>query len=260
MKHKNSLLLSTILFIAVIAMTGCSSSSNGDAGFFTRFIVHPFGSAIHFFGELFGGNYGLAIILITFIIRLALMPLMLRQYKNQLAMKSKMDSLKPELDALQKKIKAEKDPAKQKELQSQTFALYQKYGVNPLNMGCLPVLIQMPILTGFYYAIRSSSEIASHKFLWFSLGSPNMIITLIAGLIYYLQFKVSQSSMPAQQQEQMKYMGLLSPIMIVMFSLKSPAALPLYWTVGGAFLILQTLISRRLYQIPKAEAKVSLQK
>ncbi|WP_059170742.1 membrane protein insertase YidC [Bacillus sp. FJAT-27445] len=260
MKRKNSLLLSSILFIAVMAMTGCSSASNGDSGFFTRFFVHPFGSAIHFLGELFGGNYGLAIILITFIIRLVLMPLMLGQYKKQMIMKGKMDTLKPDLDELQKKIKAEKDPGKKKELQSQTFALYQKHGVNPLNMGCLPILIQMPILTGFYYAIRNSAEIASHTFLWFNLGSPNIGITLIAGLIYYLQFKVSQSSMPAQQQEQMKFMGLLSPIMIVMFSLKAPAALPLYWTVGGAFLILQTLISRRLYQAPKAEVKVSLQK
>ncbi|WP_409270317.1 membrane protein insertase YidC [Neobacillus sp. SCS-31] len=260
MKRKNSLLLSTLLLIAVIALTGCSSTSNGETGFFTTYFVHPFGAAIHYFGELFGGNYGLAIILITFIIRVALMPLMLRQYKNQIAMKEKMDSLKPELDELQKKIKAEKDPAKQKELQSQTFSLYQKHGVNPLNMGCLPILIQMPILTGFYYAIRSSAEIASHSFLWFSLGSPDIGITLVAGLIYYLQFKVSQSSMPAQQQEQMKFMGLLSPIMIIMFSLNAPAALPLYWTVGGMFLIVQTLISRRLYQTPKAEAKISLQK
>jgi YidC/Oxa1 family membrane protein insertase len=57
--------------------------------------------------------------------------------------------------------------------------------------------------------------------------------------------------MPTQQQEQMKYMGLLSPLMMVMFSFKAPAALPLYWAVGGIFLIVQTLISRKLYQIKK---------
>ena len=106
----------------------------------------------------------------------------------------------------------------------------------------------MPILTGFYYAIRGSEEIASHRFLWFSLGDPNIIITVIAGVIYYFQFKVSQSSMPAAQQQQMKFMGLLSPLMIVMFSFNSPAALPLYWAVGGTFLILQTWLSRKLYK------------
>jgi len=253
---KNIFLITGIILSLVFTLTGCSGA-NGDKGFFSTFFVDPFSKAIHYLGEFFGGNYGLAIILVTLVIRLALMPLMLKQYKNQLVMKSKMDGLKPEMDDLQKRIKAEKDPAKQKELQSQMFSLYQKHGVNPLNMGCLPILIQMPILTGFYYAIRSSAEIASHNFLWFSLGSPNIGITLIAGAVYYLQFKVSQSSMPAQQQQQMKYMGLLSPIMIVMFSLKAPAALPLYWTIGGTFLILQTLISRRLYQSDKAAESVA---
>lgn len=254
--NKNLFIITGILLSLVFTLTGCSGS-NGDKGIFNTFFVEPFSTAIHYLGEFFGGNFGLAIILITLVIRLVLMPLMLKQYKNQLVMKSKMDGLKPEMDDLQKRIKAEKDPAKQKELQSQMFALYQKHGVNPLNMGCLPILIQMPILTGFYYAIRSSTEIASHSFLWFSLGSPDIGITLVAGLIYFLQFKVSQSSMPAQQQQQMKYMGLLSPIMIVMFSLKAPAALPLYWTIGGTFLILQTLISRKLYQSGKVAESVS---
>lgn len=57
--------------------------------------------------------------------------------------------------------------------------------------------------------------------------------------------------MPAAQQQQMKFMGLLSPIMIVMFSFSSPAALPLYWAVGGMFLILQTWLSRKVYQKAK---------
>ena len=128
------------------------------------------------------------------------------------------------------------------------MGLYQKHGVNPLNMGCLPILIQMPILTGFYYAIRGSHEIASHHFLWFSLGKPDIVLTLIAGVIYYLQFKVSQTTMPAAQQEQMKYMGLtFSDNDCYVFDGRRPAALPLYWVVGGTFLILQTYLSRRLY-------------
>jgi YidC/Oxa1 family membrane protein insertase len=185
---------------------------------------------------------------------------MLRQYKNQMVMKEKMDVLKPEMDALQKKMKAEKDPKKKQELQAETMKLYQKHGVNPLNMGCLPIVIQMPILTGFYYAIRGSQEIAHHQFLWFSLGHPDIALTIIAGLVYYFQFKVSQSNMPSAQQEQMKYMGLLSPLMIVMFSLKAPAALPLYWVVGGSFLILQTVISQRLYQSKKVSDVPAKQK
>lgn len=258
MKIKRSSQLFILLTITSVLLSACSSADGKGDGFFHTYFVEPFIIFIHFLAELFNGNYGLSIILVTLIIRLALMPLMLKQYKNQMAMKEKMDVLKPEMDVIQKKMKDEKDPKKKQELQQEMMGLYQKHGVNPLNMGCLPILIQMPILTGFYYAIRGSEEIATHRFLWFSLGHPDIIITIIAGVVYYLQFKVSQSSMPAQQQQQMKFMGLLSPLMIVMFSISAPAALPLYWAVGGSFLIIQTVISRKLYQNNKqAEVKTN---
>ncbi len=254
---RSSLLIAAIISLTALFLTACSSQAQTgkSSGFFQTYLVTPFSNSIESVADFFNGNYGLAIIIVTVIIRLALMPLMLKQYKKQMAMKEKMDVLKPEMDAIQKKLKGEKDPKKKQELQAEMMGLYQKHGVNPLNMGCLPVLIQMPILTAFYYAIRGSHEIATHQFLWFSLGKPDIIITIIAGVIYYLQFKVSQSSMPKQQQEQMKFMGLMSPLMIVMFSFKAPAALPLYWVVGGIFLTVQTMISRSLYQ-PKKTAEV----
>lgn len=259
MKTKRSLPLLILFTLPLFLLSGCTASDVKGDGIFHTYFVEPFAVSIHFIAEFFNGNFGLAIILVTLIIRLALMPLMLKQYKNQMDMKEKMDILKPEMDVIQKKLKDEKDPKKKQEMQQEMMGLYQKHGVNPLNMGCLPLLIQMPILTGFYYAIRGSEEIAAHQFLWFSLGHPDIIITIIAGLVYYLQFKVSQSSMPAQQQQQMKFMGLLSPLMIVMFSISAPAALPLYWAVGGLFLILQTVLSRRLYQNnKKTEIKADL--
>ncbi|MEH7075355.1 membrane protein insertase YidC [Neobacillus drentensis] len=255
---KSSFIMIALLAFTTLLLSACSAQAqNGPVttnktGFFQHYIVNPFSISIHSVAEFFNGNYGLAIIVITLVIRLALMPLMLRQYKNQMGMKEKMDVLKPEMDVIQAKMKTEKDPKKKQELQAEMMGLYKKHGVNPLNMGCLPLLIQMPILTGFYYAIRGSEQIKTHEFLWFSLGHPDIIITIIAGVIYYFQFKVSQSNMPAAQQAQMKYMGLMSPLMIVMFSFNAPAALPLYWVVGGTFLIVQTLISRSLYQSNKA--------
>ncbi len=104
-----------------------------------------------------------------------------------------------------------------------------------------------------------SKEIASHTFLWFNLGHTDIWITLIAGVVYYFQFKVSQSTMPTAQQQQMKMMGLLSPIMIVVFSFSAPAALPLYWTVGGIFLILQTIISSKIYA-NKSKSNLQMEK
>lgn len=258
MKNKRSFSILLLVALTTILLSACSAADGKGDGFFHTYFVEPFIVSIHFLAELFDGSYGLSIILVTLIIRLILLPFMLKQYKNQMDMKEKMDGLKPEMEDIQKRLKEEKDPKKKQDLQQEMMGLYQKHGVNPLNMGCLPILIQMPILTGFYYAIRGSEEIATHKFLWFSLGHPDIIITLIAGVIYYFQFKVSQSSMPAAQQQQMKFMGLLSPLMIVIFSFSSPAALPLYWAVGGLFLILQTWLSRKVYQNGKrTEMKAS---
>jgi len=238
------------LFMLIIAipfvLSGCQTSGDNPS-FFQNTLVQPFEKLIHLFAELTGGSFGLSIIIITVLLRLLLLPLMLNQYKNQQIMKEKMDSFKPELDLIQKKIKDTKDAEEQKKLQQEMMGLYQKHGVNPLNMGCLPLLIQMPILMGLYYAIMNSQEIATHSFLWFDLGQSDLWMTAIAGIVYFLQFKITQQTMPAAQQ-QMKYIGLISPIMIVMVSLNAPAALPLYWTVGGIFLIIQTLISRKLYQ------------
>lgn len=218
---------------------------------FQTLLVNPFLQAIHGIAVIFNDNYGISIIVITLIIRMILMPFMLKQYKNQQLLKSKMESIKPEMDKIQEKIKNSKDKEEQQKLQQEIFALYRQHGVNPLNMGCLPLLIQMPIIMGLYYAIRGSHDIATHSFLWFSLGQPNLGITLIAGIVYYIQFKVTQHSMPVAQQNQMKIMGLLSPIMIVIFSINSPAALPLYWAVGGTFLVFQSLISRKIYSPSK---------
>ncbi|RTR28746.1 membrane protein insertase YidC [Robertmurraya yapensis] len=251
MKHKLKLF---IVILGTIFLSACSAQNGSDTGFFNTFFVSPFASAIHAIAELFHGNYGLSIICITLLIRLILMPLMLKQSKKQQEMKVKMEVLKPELEVIQKKIKATKDQQEQQKLQQEMFGLYKKHGVNPLSMGCLPMLIQMPILMGFYYAIRSSTEIASHSFLWFSLGQPDIILTAIAGIVYFLQFRVTMSNIPKEQQGQIKIMGLLSPVMIVIVSLNAPAALPLYWTVGGIFLIFQTWLARVLYKTPKAQA------
>ncbi|MGM0899618.1 MAG: membrane protein insertase YidC [Bacillota bacterium] len=242
------------LFIIMTAipllLTGCQSSME-DPSFFQSTLVQLFERLIHLFAELTGGSFGLSIIILTVLLRLLLMPSMLKQYKNQQLLKEKMDRFKPELEVIQVKLKETKDPEEQRTLQQEMMGLYQKHGINPLNMGCLPLLIQMPILMGLYNAIIGSQEIATHSFLWFNLGHSDIWMTMIAGIVYFLQFKLSQSNIPTEQQKQMKFIGLLSPFMIVAVSLNAPSALPLYWAVGGVFLILQNLLSRKLYQ-PKS--------
>ncbi|HLS08460.1 membrane protein insertase YidC [Lentibacillus sp.] len=91
-----------------------------------------------------------------------------------------MKELKPEIDEIQSKYKDKKDKESQMSMQQEMMQLYQKHNFNPLASftGCLPLLIKMPILIAFYYAIRRTPEIAAHHFLWFDLGQTDMLLTI----------------------------------------------------------------------------------
>ncbi|MGE7113351.1 membrane protein insertase YidC [Lysinibacillus sp. NPDC047702] len=242
-----NLKLFSMLGLVVFVLSGCQAVQNKE-GFFYSIFVKPMEFLLEFFGNtIFSGSYGLAIIAITVLIRLVLMPIMLKNYRQQQLMKTKMDAFKPEMEAVQKKMKEAKTKEEQMQHQQEMMALYQKHGINPLNMGCLPMLIQMPIIMGLYFSILYSSDVKSHEFLWFSLGSPDIVMTIVAGIVYLVQARVSLWTVPEQQKAQMKMFIYISPIMIVFISMSSMAALPLYWSVSGALLIIQTYIGRKYY-------------
>ncbi|MEI2399289.1 membrane protein insertase YidC [Paenibacillus sp. FSL R10-2199] len=263
-KWAKPILVMLIGVIPVIVLSGCSAASQsnpinaGSPGIFNHFFIYPFSILIKFFADTFHGDYGLAIVLMTFIIRLAILPLMMNQTKKQMVMKEKMAVLQPELTALKEKYKNDVSTDAKKQEQTEMMQLYQKHQFNPLNMGCLPMLLQWPITLAFYYAIRRTPEIAAHDFLWFNLGTTDMILPLIAAAVYYVQFRVSQSvsAQPQQNQNsQMAFIGLLSPVMMGLSSFAMPAALPLYWAVGGIFIIVQTVILNKMYTKPNAAGK-----
>lgn len=250
--------------IPVLMLSGCSTASQSspiDAsspGLFNHYLIYPFSYLLQFIANSFHGDYGLSIILMTLIIRIAIMPLMMNQTKKQMAMKEKMAVLQPELNAIREKYKNDSRLEAKQQQQAEMMQLYQKHQFNPLNMGCLPMLIQWPITLAFYYAIRRTPEIAGHNFLWFSLGKPDLILPFIAAAVYYVQFRVSQS-MSAQNQQnsknQLALIGLISPIMMGVFAFSMPAALPLYWAVGGIFIIVQTMILNKMYAKPSQKEK-----
>ena len=244
MKH---LKLGGLLVGVLLMLTGCQSVEN-EEGFFYDLFVKPMDSLLDFLGNtVFNGSYGLAIITITVAIRLILMPLMLRNYRKQAVMKTKMDIVKPKMEEIQAKMKEAKTKEEQMAIQQEMLNVYREHQINPLNMGCLPIVIQMPIIMGLYFAILYSGDVKSHEFLWFNLGSPDFIMTLIAGFIYLVQAQVSLWTVPESQKQQMKWMIYISPIMIMVISFTSMAALPLYWSVGGFILIVQTYIGRKFY-------------
>jgi YidC/Oxa1 family membrane protein insertase len=185
---------------------------------------------------MFNDSYGISIIIVTILIRLVLLPLMIKQTKSSKA----MQALQPEMQKLREQYSS-KDQKTQQKLQQETMALFQKHGVNPLA-GCFPILIQMPILIAFYHAIMRTGEIASHTFLWVDLGAPDpyFILPLVAGITTFIQQKIMMVG--AAQNPQMTMMLYIMPVMIVVFAFNFPAALSLYWVVGNIFMIIQTFL------------------
>lgn len=167
-------------------------------------------------------NYGLAIILLTVFIKMLLYPLTVKQVESTKAMKK----LGPQIKLLQEKHKDNK--AKQQE---EVARLYKETGANPL-MGCLPLLIQMPFLTGMFYAIRGFSYVSHPSFLWIKnlAGSdPFYIIPVLTALTTYVSSK--QTMTDASQQN--KVMLMCMPLFIGFMSMKFPAGLGLYWLVSN---------------------------
>ncbi|GGB43075.1 YidC family membrane integrase SpoIIIJ [Virgibacillus dakarensis] len=242
--RKKILLLAT--FIGLLALlSGCTSVNEPitpeSEGFWNKYFVYPMSQLITYFANLFDGNYGLAIVIVTIIIRLVLLPLNVKQLKSSKA----MQDIQPQLKELQKKYSS-KDANTQQKLQQETMALFQKHGVNPLA-GCLPIFVQMPVLIAIYHAIMRTEAIKDHGFLWVQLGAPDpyYILPLIAGGATFLQQKLMMAGSPAAQNPQMMVMLYVMPIMITVFALFFPSALALYWVVGNIFMVAQTVFIRK---------------
>ena len=243
LRNKKVLLLVGLIGL-ILVLSGCTQVNepitSESEGFWNTVFVYPLSQVITFFADILGSSYGLAIIVVTVIIRLILLPLNVKQLKSTKA----MQDIQPELQELQKKYSS-KDQNTQQKLQQETMELFQKHGVNPLA-GCLPIFVQMPILIAMYHAIMRTEAIKQGSFLWFELGTPDFILPLIAGFATYFQQKLMMSDNPASANNpQMKIMLYMMPIMITIFGYILPAALALYWVVGNVFMVAQTVFIRK---------------
>lgn len=237
MKKKLWLILTVVA--AILVLSGCSQFdqpiTSDNTGFWNEFIVWPLVSVIVYFSDLLG-SYALGIIAVTIIIRLVILPLTIKQVKSS----KKMQEIQPKLKELQAKYSS-KDAVTQQQYQQEMMQLMQSSGVNPLA-GCLPILVQMPILIGFYHAIsRMNAEGSVYQLGTFAgqnLAEPSIIFAVLAGLI---QFGVLFTG-PAMDNPQMKIMMYIMPLMIIGFGIVLPAALSLYWVVGNIISVLQNLV------------------
>jgi len=205
------------------------------------------------------GAYGVAIIVVTILIRLALAPLQQFQLVTQRRTVAEQRKLAPEVAQLKKKYG--KDAQK---LNAEMMKLYQEHGVNPLGglVGCLPLIVQIPVLTALYWVFRNT-HVASPHFLFVPdlmaypthvpilAGLPipalaYLVFPLLAALTTFVQSKMLQAPAPPnpteqeqQTQQMQRMMVVMSPLMIGYFALQVPAGLGLYWFVGNCVSIIQ---------------------
>ncbi|TBL77467.1 membrane protein insertase YidC [Paenibacillus thalictri] len=227
--------LSLLLFLA-----GCGNPVNTPIdpqnSVWDKYFVGPLSHTLDWFADKLWGQYGLSILVVTLIIRLLILPLTLKQYRSS----KRMQDIQPELKKLKDKYK---DDAKKQ--QEETMKLFQKHGVNPLA-GCLPLIVQMPVLIALYNSIMRNGEIKGHSFLWLQLGTPDhlYILPLLAAITTYLQQKMMSSQMNSQMQSLM----FIFPVLIFVMSMNFASALPLYWVYSNLFTVVQSYF---IYGVPQ---------
>lgn len=260
MKNKKIILLAT-LGLLLLTLTGCvdvnSQGQPTGEGWVYQLLVHPMGMAIQFFAEHLGWGYGVAIIAITLIVRLAILPLGLHSSKKMMIQQQKMQAIQPEMMRIQQKMTLATTDAERQRLNLELGALMKENDISMFGgMGCLPLLIQMPFFTALFYASRYTPGISEASFLGIDLGHASLILTLLATGSYLLQGYLSMLSLPKEQRAQMKLTMMMSPIMIGFMSLSAPAGCTLYWVIGGLFSCIQTLITN-FYHKPKIQKQIA---
>lgn len=191
------------------------------------------------------GNYGIAIILLTVIVKFALFPLTWQSTRQMAA----MQKIQPKIDALRTKHKDNPQAMQQEMMQ-----LYKEAGVNPFG-GCLPMLLQIPFFLALFFALSNQEFIAilsdssiNARFLWLpsmATYDPTYILVVLIALSTYLSQKTMGSSNPQQQQ-----MMFFMPVFIALISARFPAGVQLYWVVSNML-----TVGQQLYILRKKEAK-----
>jgi YidC/Oxa1 family membrane protein insertase len=216
-----------------------------DAGWaFVRPLVHIFEAMLRWTHAHVIGNYGVAIILMTLLVRIVTFPLTQRSMKSM----KRFAVIAPQMKELQAKYGSDRD-----KLQEEMMKLYRQKGMNPLSAmggGCVPILIQMPFMIALYFALQTSIELRHAPFaLWindlsapenfFSIaGLPIRVLPLLMGASMLLQQRLTPAPNADPQQRQM--MTLMSVVFTFMFY-QFPSGLVLYWFVSNLLGIAQQL-------------------
>lgn len=229
-----------------LAALGVHLEKTVDFGWFiygswaiVRFLAEPLFYILRFLHG-FTGNYGISIILLTVGVRVLFIPLTHKSYRS---MKS-MQVLQPQLQALQKKFKEDKQ-----RLQKEMMALYQKNKVNPVG-GCLPMLLQIPVFVALFNVLYNTIELRQAPFYFWirdlSDKDPLYVLPVIMGLTMLIQQKIQPTTMePAQAR-----MMLLLPVFMTFLFLTFPSGLVLYMITNNVLTVAQQFITMKYLDEP----------
>ena len=260
MKSIKRIALSIMGVAMLLVLTGCvqvDKATGQPTGFIWNTIGAPMAEAIKYFATDKGLGFGVAIIIVTIIVRLIILPLGIYQSWKATLHSEKMNALKHVLEPHQTRLKEATTQEEKLEAQQALFAAQKEHGISMFGgVGCFPILIQMPFFSAIYFAAQHTEGVSEASFLGIALGSPSWILIAFAGVLYYVQSLLSLHGVEDEtQREQLKKMIYMSPMMIVMFSIFSPASVTLYWVVGGFMMILQQFIVNYIIR-PKLRKKV----
>jgi YidC/Oxa1 family membrane protein insertase len=223
-----------------------------DFGMFTVIVVPLLRSLKWVNGYV--GNYGWAIILLTFFINVILFPL---RHKSVVSMR-KMQEIQPEVKAIQDRYKNLKatDPAKQK-MNTEMMALYKEKGVNPAS-GCVPMLLTMPFIFAFYALLSTAIELRGAPFIFWirdlSAHDPYFVTPILMGVSQVWQQRLAPAAGmdPIQQK-----MTMLMPVFFTFLFLWYPSGVALYWLINNVFAIGQQYATNYMIGPPKLRGAVS---
>jgi len=237
-------------FRAVFAPKGLETLRQIDPGL-TRLIDYGWFSLIvkpllYALKAVYGwvGNYGWAIIILTFLINLALFPV---RYKQMVSMK-KMSALQPKIKSIQDKYKRlKKDDPRRQEMNAEVMAVYREHGVNPLG-GCLPLLVQMPFLFAFYQMLAASFELRGAHFIWWlkdlSKPDPYYITPIVMGATWLIQTKITPGG--AGTDPMQRRMMMMMPVVFTFFFLSASSGLAVYFLFSNLFGMMFQLVIQKL--------------
>lgn len=253
-KIKKYLAPGLLILLACLILSACSMGNpqkgipphGGLYGWIYTWIGIPLQNIMTRTAEIIRGQNGAgwAIVIITFVIRTILLPLMLIQQKKGITQQQKMSGLQPQMKLIQEAMRHKPiTPAQQMQLSTWQREIYAKNNVSLTGgIGCLPLLIQMPIMVGIYEAVAYSSFLRHASFFGISLSDKSLVLAVLAAIFAVIQGYLSLIGIPAEQKKTMQSMMFMNPIMSLFFGLSFSGAIALYWASGNLFMIFQQLI------------------